>query len=489
MDKIIENIYDNDKYGDEEKEEEINQDSILVEIVQLIKTGNDKNLVKSKLNIDEDLGIKKKTILEELLLQLNLERISFDRTNKLLILLLTIAEKNDNLNCVPIILKRWSELITGFDEYEGPVYPILASLFRTNTVPIYLLEFIHKSIKNDVILMEIALDIFDGDGGEDAIYGLDRLFKVFGRPDGDTFTYLYNQALSSDNKDALEYISSFQNIYRDPSEKPKYVFNPKGESEEDDLYFEEDLLAICDEIASEQKNLFYEEKLDDIDFLVEFLTDTLHDIETGIGNIEFSKESIRNLLENKTKEERKKLIEPFNTQRRSDELNNNKELFSVVGPSNELLDVKYGKTDHICFKYGGCRMYFCNCFEQDDDNNDYQHIYPNIPTWFTGRCLTCGREIAKKIYAVRKPLSSGGWKGTFCSMTCLRKSESNSLDEMSRTLIDRLENDLNTYQIWDRYEIDVEEEIKKLENTDYNAYDLIQDKDMLEEELGSYVND
>jgi hypothetical protein len=487
MEKIIENyeVNESDYYETEDqsfKEEyevedtveklELDQALIQNDIIKVIESGDDQR----KITKDND----KKTILEDLLLKLNLERVNVEKTNRWLILLLTLAERNNNITCIPAILTRWSQLITGFDEYEGPVYPILATLFRSNFFPLNLLELIHKAIRQDVTMIEIALDIFDGDGGEEAIYGLNRLFNVFGRPDGDTFTYLYNQALASDNSDALEFISSFQSIYREPAETPKYIINPAGEGE---LWYEEELLTICDQIADEQKNIFYEEKLDDLDFLVDFLTDTLHDIEMGVGQIEFSKEEIRKLLENKNNEERKALIEPFNTQRRSDELNDNKELFSIVGPSNALLGVKYGKVDHVCFKYGGCRMYFCNCFEQEDENDDYEHIYPNIPTWFKGRCETCGREISKRIHAVRKPLSSGGWKGTFCSMTCLRKSESNSLDEMTKILMNRLEDDLNNFEIWDRYEIDVEDEIKKLENTDYNALNLIQDKDKLEEEL------
>jgi hypothetical protein len=504
MEKIIENYdveesdfydvddpdyYTKDQYEEENIIESIDFDQSLIQndIIKIIESGID----QSNINLDEGIregeklfekipAAKSKSVLSDLLLKLNLEKVNVEKSNRWLILLLTLAERNNNLTCVPSILTRWSQLITGLDEYEGPVYPILATLFRSSFFPLNLLEFIFKSVGEEVSMVEIALDIFDGDGGEDAIYGLNRLFTVFGRPDGTTFTFLYNQALSSNNSDALEFISSFQNFYREAAPVPEYIINPAGE---EGLWFEDELLKICDEIAMEKITEFTEEELNNIDGLVDFLTESLHDIETDIGLIDFSKEQLKKLLDQKSIDERKKLIEPFYNQKRSDDLNNNKELFSIVGPSNALQGIKYGDNDHVCFKYGGCRMYFCNCFEQDDDNDDYKNIYPNIPTWFKGRCDTCGKEISKRIHSVRKPLSSGGWMGTFCSMTCLRKSEINSLDELNKILIQRLENDLNNYQIWDRYEIDVEEEIKKLENTDYNALDLIKDKDKLEEEL------
>jgi len=86
-------------------------------------------------------------------------------------------------------------------------------------------------------------------------------------------------------------------------------------------------------------------------------------------------------------------------------MQDNVELLKLLGPSNirvdcELLD------NHKCSKYGGCRMFLCT--EYEDENY-----------WFTGSCDFCLLKIRKKEYAVRQPLALGGWRGCYCSFNCV----------------------------------------------------------------------
>lgn len=397
--------------------------------------------------------------IEKNLRLLSIEKISVSSSNNLLIILLTIAEKSNNIECVPYILTRWSQTMTGFDEYVGPIYPILASLFTMSEFPRNLLQLIHKSISNDVPMVEIALDIFHQDGGPQSIFGLNRLFDIFGRPDGSTYRFLYNEALETRNDAALEYISSFQDFYRNPSKKPDYIIDTG-----DELIDEKDLLNTADLRREDILPSTIDEYINDIDYLSEYMITGLNlfnfDIESNTKLS--SKQKIKKLLESKTEEERKHILQIFANQERNDKLNSDPELFLILGPSNPLVGTMYIDNTNICFRYGGCRMYHCNCFEYNNEEKEDLPYYPNIPTWFKGYCEVCQKEIIKRIYSVRQPLTGGGWLGTYCSWDCLKKKDNGAVldDEMTKILIRRAEEDLNEINIIDRFEVDIEEELK-----------------------------
>lgn len=72
--------------------------------------------------------------------------------------------------------------------------------------------------------------------------------------------------------------------------------------------------------------------------------------------------------------------------------------------------------DHLCCKYGGCRMLICNdCHRYVEDEFDAPD------EWFTGRCDYCKREISHEHWAIREPLINGGWLGCYCGFQCLKK--------------------------------------------------------------------
>jgi hypothetical protein len=98
-------------------------------------------------------------------------------------------------------------------------------------------------------------------------------------------------------------------------------------------------------------------------------------------------------------------------------------LFKLYGPSNpivgQIIDDEDVKNSPCC-KFGGCRMLTCNEFSKDDEFGDLEDEDNRDEEWFTGVCDKCHRKIAKKIYALRRPLTFGDWKGTYCSFKCLR---------------------------------------------------------------------
>lgn len=105
------------------------------------------------------------------------------------------------------------------------------------------------------------------------------------------------------------------------------------------------------------------------------------------------------------------------------------------GPANAIVN------KNCCFNYtndpsvdpvGPCRMFSCCCRENDDDDNEtnYMDFDTNVINfekavnyWFSGECDICHKSIEKFRYAVRFPVSGGGWLGCFCSFGCMSKYE------------------------------------------------------------------
>jgi len=130
-------------------------------------------------------------------------------------------------------------------------------------------------------------------------------------------------------------------------------------------------------------------------------------------------------------------------------LNKDDFIFSILGPANPIYGMPLDP-ESICCKYGGCRMFTCIDFENEDD---YGIIAEDNPEeyieWFSGACEACHKKIAKKIYSIRRPLTFGGWKGTFCSFKCLRSVVPLN-DILNHALIDRIEEQLLDIGIQDR---------------------------------------
>lgn len=102
--------------------------------------------------------------------------------------------------------------------------------------------------------------------------------------------------------------------------------------------------------------------------------------------------------------------------------------FQEFGPVNTIYTLHPSLLDptHDCCKYGGCHMLLCNEFEQvysDGDQIDVmaadEELY--VRDWFRKSCDNpkCQQRIAKRLYAVRRPLNHGGWSGCYCSFECM----------------------------------------------------------------------
>lgn len=125
--------------------------------------------------------------------------------------------------------------------------------------------------------------------------------------------------------------------------------------------------------------------------------------------------------------------------------------FREFGPVNTMHSIKSEDHDitHPCGKFGGCRMFTCTEFEDDDGNLDIMAIeeHTMFIDWWRKYCDQCHHRILKKHYSVRLPLLGGGWKGCFCSFDCMKQ---NSNDTTTNVMIGRIMEQLETIGIRER---------------------------------------
>jgi hypothetical protein len=165
-------------------------------------------------------------------------------------------------------------------------------------------------------------------------------------------------------------------------------------------------------------------------------------------------------------QERYNIIKPYLLSIHRHNLYDNVEVFRLYGPSNTVINDDLSGND-ICSRLG-CRMFTCNEFERDDKhynteeieievdvdlNNIYDEQNLNNTAWYTGSCDFCLNTIQKLQYAVRMPLSNGGWLGCYCSFICV-KADTDVRNCIVIELIDIIEKQLDTVGIYDAYKQD-----------------------------------
>jgi hypothetical protein len=399
-----------------------------------------------------------------LIQRIPLPKLPFEETNKLLIYLLTLIEQSNFIPGLKVVLKFWGGMEVGFDDYVGQdLYPVISTLFLDPVIPFRILKFIMISMEDVMSVEEVAIDVIEKGNGDRLKNALKNLFDILGEPSGETFRLLMDEAVNSEKEEAIEFFSGLQAYFMKPVERPEYV------EEDEPLPQEKDLLEISNEIAEEIKNTNID--VEDLDLLVDFLTSGLKKYGIVAMDMEQVQESLREKLSQMTVDQRKEYMNSFLNQQSFEELNQNATLFSSLGPVNPIVTGDFTKSDHICYKYGGCRMFYCNCFESDwlNPEDEDKPYYPNIPLWFTGICETCAREVQKRCYAVRKPLPQGGWRGTYCSWNCLYES-GNVDDALTHKLCQMIEKKLYQEPIIDREEMNVEQLLEEAENKDEKGF-------------------
>lgn len=193
--------------------------------------------------------------------------------------------------------------------------------------------------------------------------------------------------------------------------------------------------------------------------MADLLTEGLLNEGFNIDDIDRARDEIKDRLDAVDLETKKAMMLPTLKQNELQSLHDDEELFRIFGPShpvdNNPLD---GETP--CGMYGGCRLFLCVCHEtngqsalvdndlfNDDPVDPQDDIF--ITDWFTGNCQNCNLKIAKRCYAVRQPLVSGGYRGCYCSWKCVREGTvDNEIGIFA--LVDNIERKMKDIGIYDR---------------------------------------
>lgn len=410
--------------------------------------------------------------LENAILRIPLRSMEYSITTKLLLVLLDHLELYGFKEGLKIILRQWSGMETGFDEYEGEIYPVIPTLFLDPYVPFRNLYYIMETLSDVISVLEVALILFEKGVGDQLNTALRNLFDMVGEPSGELFRTLYEEAYNSQNQTAIDFMGELQTYYTLPAKKPNYIFNINGDEEGqgDELPEESDLIDVANDILEDEIAV---PTCANVEQCVNYLTQGLTKFGIEVVDLDQTKKVLRDKLNSMTKQDRQKYIQTFVNQDMMEKMYENEILFQILGPCNPLVNGDFTQKTHVCFKYGGCRMLFCNCFEVEmlsqQGETDSTAYYPNIPQWFTGKCEHCKRLITKRCYSVRRPLPQGGWRGTFCSWNCVHLS-GHMDDELSYTYADMTEQRMKSSLITDRIEPNTEELLIQAKEEDPEGY-------------------
>jgi hypothetical protein len=101
---------------------------------------------------------------------------------------------------------------------------------------------------------------------------------------------------------------------------------------------------------------------------------------------------------------------------------------------------------------GPCRMLSCVCRDLDQECDEDLNPASNLDSeqWFTGRCDQCQRSLLNISYAIRFPVTDGGWVGCFCSWHCLKARPPRPIFAEEMAAINRVKAVIEQFGILDR---------------------------------------
>lgn len=390
--------------------------------------------------------------------------------------------------------------------------------FRSNRLPLLTYMFLDYVFTDDVLAF--LADIFKYETTfmnhlEALIYydqssivgiGIRRLVETYGDLTYNEYAIIFELAESNENELMQTLIGDrikFQSPYSDIPLWVKNFFEEEGEKTEnnnelteketqkiEEVLPTEELLPTEEELFNEIKNE-YDGKSYEIPSRKEFVDkifEGLSKVNLKIDHerIEEARFAIERVFAMSTNEEFKEMIGPVIITEDRERLDNDVEIFRILGPVNPQFNVDLAR-DHVCYKYGGCRMFTCNEFEIFDPDDDT--IDENVD-WFIGSCQYCYNRIKNRYHAIRRPLSLGGWVGCFCSDVCI-KAEVLDLDTSDASLVEKMTDEvlflLSKYGIQDRIVVDNSDFSKFINSENGNIKNIegenIEEENIEEEEI------
>nr|QBK92212.1 MAG: putative transmembrane protein [Pithovirus LCPAC304] len=400
---------------------------------------------------------------------LPIELLSREADKKLFICLMTSAKTSPlGKKAAKIILERWKK--GDIDEHlpESPVYFLMQA-----------------GIEQDIFdLMIAALDTWDyasfvyafihQDSSPEVEMALTRLDRAYGDQDQEVYQVLLQEIKRQHrNEDSYNhvvkaYLESKLEVVSDYAPRPKWIKSyyatlPDEGDPEMEVTEEMSIAGILPS-AKDAADMILR-TLEDMPLVTDILPKksrkskkkvsfscpriTPEQKEVLDSNKELVREAFVTAYNIGTVEQKVALLGDLAGEISKEVLATDEKLFTILGPTNPI----YGMVidpDSDCCKYGGCRMLTCIDFENEDEFGVIDEDNPEETIeWFSGFCEYCHLKIAKKIYALRRPLTFGGWKGVFCSFKCLRAVVPLN-DALNHIIINQIEDQLLSIGIQDR---------------------------------------
>ena len=316
------------------------------------------------------------------------------------------------------------------------IYMLMSLTFSDST-----LRLVRKLCPDDTFEEQMH-DLIDADEVPMTAYAVRRLLEQYPDKPLETYMNLYAYAEEKKNDTLVDFLEDKVKEMAPPCKKPSYMrtFDEKLTLPNDDCCNHNHLVDMATLLMERLGTFRIEIKG----------KDNVEDAQKYITSILLSSVSQRNIL-------LQAITKGTEDGTNDHSLHDEKIIFSLLGPLNAFPMKLPGSPDCICMYYGGCRMFGCCEFEIDDEDEEIipsfvKHqggwggeIIPSsggwggeiIPSsggwggeitngsimedWYTGNCEFCFLKIPNRFWSVRRPLSSGGWKGCYCTWGCVRE--------------------------------------------------------------------
>ncbi len=285
--------------------------------------------------------------------------------------------------------------------------PLFTSLFMSYNFTEFVLSFMIGAFP-EMTFYDQMVNLISYDEAPELSLAAGRLAELYSPKSLEDYQDLYEVAYEKNNVTMQIFCEDKLKELAPVVPKPSWVKNFTGRAEIP--YDDELVLPDIPPVTFE---------LPPLETMADLLLEGLKEQGASVDKYDEARQVLLMELSKMTAVEKIAILTPFKIAQNRLKLDQNLDLSRILGPVNATVDSDLA-SDHICCRYGGCRMFTCIEFEKIDPEDD---SVDETVTWFTGNCQYCLNKLPNPYWAVRKPLPNGGWKGCYCSPQCIRWEE------------------------------------------------------------------
>ncbi len=365
-------------------------------------------------------------LLGKLLSQMRLNKLSADKADSLLLILIESARVHNRVNVVSTIMDSWSAVYPDIENIPFYSYLYTNYRFKGDTM-----RFIAKAYPT-ITYLEVMSDLTKGDDSDATTEACLKLDYVYGPQALKTYQFLLKLAEKRGPGDIDSNVAIYNHMASKIKEIGEYADIPKWVNNK-----LEEVPSVLDLKPPKDEPKF---TLPSDDEIVDLIVENLSKAGLAFAQIDQQETGVRKMLSTMVKAEKMEIVKPileygYNSAKQGDEY-----LFRVLGPANL-------GTESSNANYGGDRMFTCDLYDYDEEDDI-------VIDWFTGACDVCFKRIRERWHAVRmpRPGTGGGWRGQYCTWKCCRDAvvELDDVEILTFSMIDIYEKYMNDIGIQER---------------------------------------